>query len=75
VAADALPFEYMLNALRLVDGFELTRFAERTGLSASVIEPTLARAQERGLIERDGPRVRASTRGFDFLSDLQAMFL
>jgi len=75
VAADALPFEYMLNALRLVDGFELTRFAERTGLSASVIEPTLASAQERGLIERDGTRVRASARGFDFLSDLQAMFL
>jgi len=75
VTADALPFEYMLNALRLVDGFELTRFAERTGLSASVIEPTLARAQERGLIERDGAHVRASARGFDFLSDLQAMFL
>jgi putative oxygen-independent coproporphyrinogen III oxidase len=75
VTADALPFEYMLNALRLVEGFELTRFAERTGLSASVIEPTLARAQERGLIERDGAHVRASARGFDFLSDLQAMFL
>jgi putative oxygen-independent coproporphyrinogen III oxidase len=75
VGADALPFEFMLNALRLAEGFELARFAERTGLSPSVIEPTLAQAQARGLIERDGPRVRPSARGFDFLSDLQSMFL
>jgi putative oxygen-independent coproporphyrinogen III oxidase len=75
VGADALPFEYMLNALRLAEGFELARFAERTGLSPSVIEATLAKAQARGLIERDGPRVRPSARGFDFLSDLQSMFL
>jgi putative oxygen-independent coproporphyrinogen III oxidase len=75
VGTDALPFEYMLNALRLAEGFELARFAERTGLSPSVIEPTLTQAQARGLIERDGSRVRPSARGFDFLSDLQAMFL
>jgi oxygen-independent coproporphyrinogen-3 oxidase len=75
VGADALPFEYMLNALRLAEGFEMSRFAERTGLSPSLIEPTLAQAQARGLIERDGPRVRPSARGFDFLSDLQSMFL
>jgi putative oxygen-independent coproporphyrinogen III oxidase len=75
VAADALPFEFMLNALRLADGFELPRFAERTGQSIAAIDATLQRAAERGLIERAGERVRPTPRGFDFLSDLQQMFL
>ena len=70
-----LPFEYMINQLRLAEGFELARFTERTGLPLSAIEPALARAQERGLVEREGAMVRPTARGFDFLSDLQAMFL
>jgi putative oxygen-independent coproporphyrinogen III oxidase len=75
VAADQLPIEYMLNALRLAEGFELARFAERTGQSIAVIDEALQRAQARGLIERDGARVRPTPLGFDFLSDLQALFL
>jgi oxygen-independent coproporphyrinogen-3 oxidase len=75
VPRSALPFEFMLNALRLREGFELARFTERTGMPPSAIESTLAEAQRRGWIERDGARVRPTVRGFDFLSDLQALFL
>lgn len=75
VARSALPFEFMLNALRLREGFELVRYVERTGMPLSSIEPALAEAQRRGLIERDASAVRPTPRGFDFLSDLQALFL
>jgi oxygen-independent coproporphyrinogen-3 oxidase len=75
VGADALPFEFMLNALRLADGFEAQRFVERTGMAIASIDATLERARERGLIERSSSRVRPTPRGFDFLSDLQQMFL
>lgn len=75
VGADALPFEFMLGALRLADGFELQRFAERTGQSVAAIDATLRGATERGLLTCEGGRVRPTPRGFDFLSDLQSMFL
>jgi oxygen-independent coproporphyrinogen-3 oxidase len=75
VAANELPFEFMLNALRLREGFELSLFAERTGLGVQVIEPALAQAVQRGLLLREGARVRPSVRGFDFLSNLQQLFL
>ena len=75
VPRKALPFEFMLNALRLRDGFELTRFIERTGLPLSAIAATLDEAERRGWIERDAGRVWPSARGFDFLNDLQALFL
>jgi oxygen-independent coproporphyrinogen-3 oxidase len=75
VARDALAFEFMLNALRLRDGFELAWFGQRTGLPLSSIEPALEIAQERGLIGRDLARVWPTARGFDFLSDLQQLFL
>jgi len=79
VARGALPFEFMLNALRLRDGFALSLFNERCGLPVSAIEAGLGEAQSRGLIERVGlpgaEGVRPTARGFDFLSDLQALFL
>jgi putative oxygen-independent coproporphyrinogen III oxidase len=75
VKRDALAFEFMLNALRLRDGFELARFTERTGLPLSAIARQLDEAQARGYIERDFARVWPTPRGFDFLSDLQALFL
>ena len=70
-----LPFEFMLNALRLKSGFALTQFAERTGLPLTVLQNGLEKAQEKGLIERDFAQVRPTARGFDFLNDLQALFL
>jgi putative oxygen-independent coproporphyrinogen III oxidase len=70
-----VPFEFMLNALRLRDGFPLARFTERTGLPLSAIAQPLQEAERLGLVERDLAGVRPTTRGFDFLSDLQALFL
>ena len=70
-----LAFEFMLNALRLKDGFDLQLFAERTGLALSAVAPALEQAEQRGLLERDLSRVRPSLRGYDFLNDLQALFL
>ena len=70
-----LPFEFMLNALRLRHGFGLRDFSERTGLPFTAIEAALQEAEKKGLLERDFARVRPTERGFDFLSDLQALFL
>ena len=70
-----LPFEFMLNALRLRDGFALTQYCERTGLPMTAIEKGMEDAERKGLIERDLSRVKPTTRGFDFLNDLQALFL
>ena len=70
-----LPFEYMLNALRLREGFALQDFMERTGLPLSSIAKGLDAAQAKGLITRDLGRVVPTDRGFDFLSDLQELFL
>ena len=75
VARADLPFEFMLNALRLREGFELARFGERTGLAPTAIAAPLAEAERRGLIERDLRRVRPTALGFDFLNDLVGLFL
>jgi len=75
VARADLPFEFMLNALRLRHGFGLREFQERTGLATTAIQVALDEAERKGLIERDFARVRPTPRGFDFLSDLQALFL
>jgi putative oxygen-independent coproporphyrinogen III oxidase len=75
VPAAELPFEFMLNALRLVEGFEPSLFTERTGLAFSVLESRLAQAEERGLLERDWRRVRPSERGRRFLNELLETFL
>jgi putative oxygen-independent coproporphyrinogen III oxidase len=76
VGRKALPFEFMLNALRLREGFELALFTERTGLPPSAIAAGLARARDNGLLEQgDGSLVRPTPKGFDFLSDLQGIFL
>jgi len=75
VARADLPFEFMLNALRLKEGFALQDFTERTGLPLSSIEASLREGEQRGLLQRDAGRVAPTTRGLDFLSDLQSLFL
>jgi oxygen-independent coproporphyrinogen-3 oxidase len=75
VSRQDLPFEYMLNALRLREGFVLSDFVDRTGLAMTSIQKGLQEAERRGLIDRDLHRVWPTDRGFDFLSDLQALFL
>ncbi len=75
VPAAELPFEYLLNGLRLNEGFEEREFELRTGLAFAVVSAELGRAQQRGLMERSGTRWRASAQGFNFLNDLLADFL
>ena len=75
VSRAELPFEFMLNSLRLRDGFELARFAERTGLPLSSVQASLALAESKGWVERDFAWVKPTERGFDFLNDLVGLFL
>jgi putative oxygen-independent coproporphyrinogen III oxidase len=70
-----LPFEFMLNALRLREGFKLQDFCEKTGLPITAIEKGLQEAQARQFVERDLVRVTPTEKGFDFLNDLQSIFL
>jgi putative oxygen-independent coproporphyrinogen III oxidase len=70
-----LPFEFMLNALRLKDGFKLQDFVEKTGLPMTAIQQALEEAERKGFVERDLVRIKPTARGFDFLNDLQALFL
>jgi oxygen-independent coproporphyrinogen-3 oxidase len=75
VSRQELPFEFMLNALRLKDGFNLSDYTERTGLAITSLQKGLALAEQKGLIGRDFARVWPTALGFDFLSDLQSLFL
>jgi oxygen-independent coproporphyrinogen-3 oxidase len=70
-----LPFEFMLNALRLKNGFALKLFTERTGLAMTAIQKGLEEAERKGLLERNFARIQPSMRGYDFLNDLQTLFL
>jgi putative oxygen-independent coproporphyrinogen III oxidase len=70
-----LPFEFMLNALRLVEGFAPALFTERTGLPLSAVESRLQKAADKGLIERDWQRIRPSARGRRFLNELLEAFV
>ncbi|MFC0676986.1 radical SAM family heme chaperone HemW [Lysobacter korlensis] len=69
------PFEFMLNALRLVDGFALDDFIYGTGLPVAAIEPSLAIAEERGWLEREGALVRPTELGRRFTNDVVELFL
>ena len=68
-------FEFMMNALRLAEGFEVALFAERTGLPISSMEQLLREAVQRGLITRDHVRIVPTKRGQRFLNDLLQLFL
>ncbi|MNT63420.1 coproporphyrinogen III oxidase [compost metagenome] len=75
VGPEELPFEFMLNALRLKNGVAATTFNERTGLSLAVIAHQLEAASKRGLLDADPTRLKATPLGWSFLNDLQEMFL
>jgi putative oxygen-independent coproporphyrinogen III oxidase len=75
IAPRDLPFEFMLNALRLIEGFPAARFAERCGLALTLVEPKLKAAEEKGLLVRADGQIRPSERGRRFLNDLVGLFL
>ncbi|HEX7221463.1 MAG TPA: radical SAM family heme chaperone HemW [Burkholderiales bacterium] len=75
IAPRELPFEFMLNALRLVEGFAPRLFEQRTGLPLATIEKPLNQAESKGLLERDWARLRPTARGQRFLNELLELFL
>lgn len=75
VDAQDLPFEFMLNALRLRHGVPATYFEERTGQPLTTILPTIRQAIAKGLLDPHPTRIQASALGWRFLNDLQEMFL
>ncbi|BDB23502.1 coproporphyrinogen III oxidase [Cupriavidus sp. TA19] len=75
VSADELPFEFMLNALRLTDGVPASSFQDHTGLPLHTISKQLAEAEKKGLLEADLTTIRPTELGRRFLNDLQEMFL
>ncbi len=75
VSPDDLPFEFMLNALRLNEGFDSTLFSERTSLSLLSIQRELNQAEQRGLLFRDHQRIAPTPLGQRFLNDLLEIFL
>ncbi len=70
-----LPVEFMLNALRLKKGFDSDLFESRTGQSIKTIETYLAKAQALDLLIMKGKSIKPSEKGYNFLNDLQAIFL
>jgi oxygen-independent coproporphyrinogen-3 oxidase len=75
IAEADLPFEFMLNALRLNEGFTSDCFQERTGLPLQSLDEKLARAQDQGLLEQRPDGWQPTELGRRFLNDLQAGFL
>ncbi len=69
------PFEFMLNALRLTDGFPIAHFQARTGLPWLVVQPQVRRAEREGLLTIDGETLRPTTLGLNFYNDLCARFV
>lgn len=70
-----LPFEFMLNVLRLKEGVPAQYFQERTGVPLAHILPVIKRNIEKGLLASDPVRIRTTDLGWRFLNDLQEAFL
>jgi oxygen-independent coproporphyrinogen-3 oxidase len=70
-----MPFEFLMNALRLTNGVDAALFQLRTGLSVDSLASARQQAEERGLLEADPTRLVATARGQLFLNDLLQYFL
>jgi oxygen-independent coproporphyrinogen-3 oxidase len=75
VPATELPFEFMLNALRLNEGFTLAGFEAATGLPGETVQARLQSLADRGLLSPEAGRFVPTESGFRFLNELQAGFL
>jgi oxygen-independent coproporphyrinogen-3 oxidase len=73
--SEDLPFEFMLNALRLRDGVDTSTFSERTGLPLSVISKGLDEASKKGLLDENPSKLKATDQGLRYLNNLQEIFL
>lgn len=72
---DELPFEFLMNVLRLNDGVPAVLFTQRTGLAPAMLADGRREAEARGLLERDPQRLVATAKGQLFLNDLLQLFL
>jgi oxygen-independent coproporphyrinogen-3 oxidase len=75
VSAAQRPFEYLMNALRLREGFSSAQFEQRTGLPVQALLGSWQPLEQRGLLMRTGGQWRATARGFDLLNDVLAAFV
>ncbi len=75
ISRQELPFEFMMNALRLNEGFPAALFAQQTGLPLTACLAALHKAEEKGLLERDANTIRPSAQGRRFLNELLLLFL
>lgn len=75
INAEDLPFEFMLNALRLTSGVETSSFSERTGLPLSALSKALNEACQKGLLDENPKNLKPTALGLRYLNDLQALFL
>jgi len=75
IQQDELGFEFMMNTLRLTEGFEIALFQQRTGLPLRAVEHTVQQAVTRGLLERDAEFIKPTLLGQRFLNELLEMFL
>jgi putative oxygen-independent coproporphyrinogen III oxidase len=75
VSRDELPFEFMMNALRLTGGVPAESFGARTGLALDTIAPQLAKARQLGLLDADESMMLPTLRGQRFLNELLEIFL
>jgi len=75
VSTDELGFEFMMNALRLMDGVPVDLFQQRTGLKIYTLETAIKKAQSKGLLEITDGNMRPTLLGQRFLNELLALFL
>ncbi len=75
ILAKDLPFEFMLNTLRLTDGVNTATFSERTGLPLNVVSKGLEEARKKGLLDLNPNKLKATEQGLRYLNNLQEMFL
>ena len=75
VANSEVGFEFMMNALRLIEGFDVRLFTARTGLPISSVESEIKRCITEGMLEKDGHRIRCSAQGMNFLDNILQRFL
>ena len=75
LSKDDIVFEFMLNALRLTNGFNVQRFTDNTGLNISNIQDTLNKAQEKKWLMQTGDIIKPTPLGNQYLNDLMALFL
>lgn len=75
ISVKDLPFEFMLNVLRLSNGVDTATFSERTGLPLSVISKGLSEASKKGLLDENPSKLKPTDQGLRYLNNLQEIFL